>query len=410
MFRIRGRTLGALLLLALIAEAGDEENLTLEQRVEKLEQGDEDARQAVLEDEADAVADEGIGLNLVIRKNNIVGIFQIFGDVGIRWDNPELPNRSNAFFFSGSVDLFFRARVGDHFNVLSETVFASSIGTLDDSSHFDQERLWGAWAFSDLLQIKLGLEHGPISLWNNLFHHGRYLELTINRPFLARFEGDSGILSMHNAGIEFRGSVQTKAGILDYVVFVSNGRGATPAGVQEFSDSNDDKAVDFGGGFRPTALSELWVGIVFRVEEVPPNAPSRPASMRQYIASFQLDYQGQKIEVMSEYAFVRDDDRVSNNRFEHHLGYIQIGVHLNDQWTPYARFDIRAMGQGDPYYSPLNRDLDVWELLFGVRFDFVANAAIKIEIGFGMRDERDTGGVVGDRSYIRSGFQLAWVF
>ena len=410
MFRIRGRALGAVLLLALIAEAGDEEHLTLEQRVEKLEQGDDADRQAALEDEAEAVADEGLGLNMVFHKNDISGIFQIFGDVGIRWENPALPNRSNAFFLSGSFDLFFRARIGDHFNVLSETVFLSSVGTLTDSSKFDQERLWGAWAFSDLLQIKLGLEHGPISLWNNLFHHGRYLELTINRPFLPRFESDNGILPLHNAGIEFRGSVQTKAGILDYVVFVSNGRGATPAGVQEFSDLNDDKALDFGGGFRPTALSDLWIGVVFRIEEVPPNAPSRPASLRQYIASFQLDYQGERIEVLSEYAFVRDDDRVSNNRFEHHLGYAQIGYHINDQWTPYARFDIRDMSRGDPYYGPLNRDLDVWELLFGVRFDFLANAAIKIEIGFGTRDERDSGGAVADRSYIRSGFQLAWVF
>ena len=52
----------------------------------------------------------------------------------------------------------------------------------------------------------------------------------------------------------------------------------------------------------------------------------------------------------------------------------------------------------------------VWEALFGIRFDFISNAAMKLEIGYGEAEKRNGGGVVITRSYIKAGFQLAWVF
>ena len=67
------------------------------------------------------------------------------------------------------------------------------------------------------------------------------------------------------------------------------------------------------------------------------------------------------------------------------------------------------MDNGDAYYSPVNRDLDIWEIVTGVRFDFLDNAAIKFEVGFGERDER-SGTVISDQGYIRVGFQLCFVF
>ena len=50
------------------------------------------------------------------------------------------------------------------------------------------------------------------------------------------------------------------------------------------------------------------------------------------------------------------------------------------------------------------------ELLFGVRYDLLANASIKFEIGFGENERRSAASVVSTGTYIRIGFQLAWVF
>lgn len=387
-------------------DALEKENAELRQRVDTLE----GAQSATARDVEEAV--DGLGLNMVVKRGNVWGIFQIFGDTGISYASPELPNRGELFFFDGGIDLFFTARVGDHFQVLSETVFLTSIGATTDSSRFDQERLWGAWKFSDLFQLKLGLEHGPISRWNNLYHHGKWLELTVTRPFLARFEGDGGILPMHEAGVEARGAIPFAQGRLTYVFFLSNGRGPLVTDVEEFSDHNDAKAITAGLGFEPMGTHPLWVAVFVRWDEIPPNPgdPARVRSIGQIVTTFQVDYRGERIQVLSEVAFISDSDRTSSTDFDHVAGYIQIGYSVNDEWTPYFRFDIREMDTGDPYYSPVNRDLDVFEIVTGVRFDFIENAALKLEIGFGEREERDGTGAVGDQGYIRTGFQLSFVF
>lgn len=393
-------------------DAVEKENQELRERVDKLEKAeDEKAQQEAV---ASAVEDveEGLGLNMVVRRGNVWGIFQLFGDVGAAYASPEVPNRGNAYFFDGGIDLFFTARVGDHFQVLSETVFLTAIGATADTSRFDQERLWGAWQFSDLIQLKLGLEHGPISRWNNLYHHGKWLELTITRPFLARFEGDGGITPMHEAGLEVLGSFEAGRCRISYVFFLSNGRGPTVTDVEEFSDHNDSKAITGGFGFEPMGGHPLFIGIFTRWDEIPPNptVPARIHSIGQFIATFQVDYRGERIQILSEVAWITDDDRTSDTEYDHITGYFQIGYSLDDEWTPYFRFDVRDMENGDAYYSPVNRDLDIWEIVTGVRFDFLDNACIKFEIGFGERDERDAGGAVDSQGYIRVGFQLAFVF
>jgi hypothetical protein len=414
------RWLTALLILASVASAGEEEaqrieqlerkNRELEERLARLESRDDEETQ--LQETVEEYVDEGLGLNLVIRRGSVQGIVQLFGSVGVRYDNPEVPGRSNTFFFNGNMDLFFTARAGDHFHVLSETVFLTSLGEPKDDGHFDQERLWGAWRFSDLLQIKLGLEHGPISRWNNQFHHGRWLEMTINRPFLARFEGGSGVLPMHNAGVEFTGALHPDVGRIEYFLIVSNGRGRIPTDTHEFSDRNDSKAFELGFGFRPRSIDGLWIGVFGRYDEMPPNPsdPARLQSIRQLIGSFQVDYRGDPLEVLFEFAYVDDDDHQSGMSFGHILTYVQVAYRVNDRWVVYSRFDVREMDQGDPYYMPYDRDLDIWEVLAGVRFDFIANASIKFEVGGGEAEKRDGGGGVATDGYIRFGFQLAWVF
>ena len=422
--------LAALLLCGSFAFAGDEtdheqrlqdletENAELRTRLDRIEGASaepSDDDNAALEEAIDSVLeDEGLGLAIVIRKGSTRGALQIFGDVGFIYTDPARDGRGNASFFNGSLDLFFTARVGDHFHVLSETVFQSKVGSgdADDSSKFDQERLWGAWAFSDALQIKFGLEHSPISLWNKIYHHGRWLELTVTRPLLAKFEAGGGILPMHEAGLAFLGDIQLDRGSVEYAVYISNGRGPEVTDVQEFSDRNNDKAVTFGAGYHFDSSESIFLGLFARRDRIPPNSsdPARTGSIDEWIVTAQFLLQSDTWDLISEFAYIHDDDRTSDTTFDSYSGYIQAGYHVNDNWTPYARFDVREMALGNPYFSPVDRDLDVYEVILGVRWDFLANAAWKFELGFGEREERDAAAAVDTHGYIRFSVQLAWVF
>jgi len=408
---------GVLLFLAAASVAEDGERLD---RIEKRQDAMEE-RLAAAEAERDqlradleryAAREDGLGLGIVLRRGAVSAAVQIFGDVGFSYTNPDPDPRANSSFFFGGVNAFATARVGDHFRALSETVIKTSESAASDGIVFDQERLYGLWAFGDALYAKLGLEHGPVSRWNRLFHHGRWLELTIDRPLLARFEGAGGILPLHNAGLELGGRVETGAGRIEWVFVVSNGRGPFATHAQKVSDRNDDKALEAGVGFAPQAVEGLLVGVCFRTDEIPadPAVPARARPIRENVFSGYVEFQRGRWEALAELVFLEHDDRTSGTTFSHVAWYVQVGCRLRDRWTPYARFDARAMESGDPYFAPLLRDLDRWEQLFGLRHELTENAALKFEIAFGRAERALSGGGTERDGYTRIGFQLSWVF
>ena len=406
----------ALLLFAVAAAAEEGDRVDdLERRVEALEKDKQQAQQErdalKAEIENYLAKEEGLGLAIVLRRGNVLATIQIFGDVGAGYRNPSPPGKGNSSFFLGQANLFATAQIGERIQVMSETVVKTSAGTASDSINFDQERLWLSYAFGDLLTIKLGLEHGPISRWNRIYHHGRWLEMSIERPFLAQFES-SGILPLHNSGVEFSGRVRTDAGAVEYIFLVSNGRGRVATDPQKVFDRKDDKALEISISFVPTAVEGLRVGGGFRWDEIPPNPddPARTGTFRQIIASAYVEFRRGPFEVIAEIAWVEDRDRATMTTFGHHLAYIQVAYHLDDRWTPYTRFDSRQMETGDPYYAPLGRDTDIWEWLLGLRHELADNAALKIEIAYGREDVANGGGGVRERGYIRFGVQISWVF
>src|SRR5262245_22937859 len=149
----------------------EEKNRALEERVRSLEEQPAEAAepQAPVGEEAPPLEEEGLGLGLVGRYRNVKLTFQLFGDVGVNYQNPVAGDRSNAAFALGSLDFFATAQVGERFQALSETVVTG----VENATNFSQERLWGSWTVNDHLYAKLGVEHSPLSYWNRLYHHGK---------------------------------------------------------------------------------------------------------------------------------------------------------------------------------------------------------------------------------------------
>jgi len=398
----------AALLLAGIAAAAEGEDDADATELQELRARVEALERAALEKEVDAVLDEDvIGLGLTARQGDIVATLQIFGDVGFNYENPEAPQTAHASFFVGGVNAFFTAQVGEHFQVLSETV----VKTGTTSLVVDQERLWGAWSFSDLFSLKLGLEHSPISRWNRIFHHGAWLEVAATRPFMARFES-SGILLMHHAGLEAAGRMRTEFGRLEYILTLTNGRAAVANGTQKVSDANDAKAIDVGLSFAPMRVEGLQVGFVLHFDDIPPvpTVPARNGTIHEFVGSLYADYRGEVFELLAEYAHVSHDDVLTDSTFRHQTGYVQVAYRWKVDLLPYTRIDFKNMERGDPYYVGLNRDLDRWEYLLGIRKEITDNAALKVECGAGRGERRDAFGFVSKGTIVRFTVQLSWVF
>ena len=68
------------------------------------------------------------------------------------------------------------------------------------------------------------------------------------------------------------------------------------------------------------------------------------------------------------------------------------------------------MERDDPFYAPLDRDLDLWDQMIGVRWDFLSNVALKFEVGVGRGESRSSSGDVRRNTVVLAGLQLSWVF
>jgi hypothetical protein len=352
----------------------------------------------------------GSGLGLHARYGNVRASFQIFGDAGFGYRNPQAPGEGKeTAFAAGSLDLFTNAQLGEHFQTLSEIVLEGDSGT--NELDFELERLWGAWIASDELYLKLGREHSPLSMWNRRYHHGKWLWTSATQPFLARFEDDGGPLPVHQVGLEVGGRAVVPWGTLDYVGVVANGRGREADEVQNVVDHNTNKALDVALSVVPAALPGVTIGASVYLDEIPslPDDPTRRHAIGEVIETASLFYFGGALEALGEIGLFQHDDRTSGRTFQHYAGYLQLGYHLG-RFTPFGRIDARDMERGDPFFAPDGIDLDEWEPALGLRYDVNDNVAVKLEVAGGRTEKPTLAESSSWESFARLALQLAWVF
>jgi hypothetical protein len=64
------------------------------------------------------------------------------------------------------------------------------------------ERLQVGYEPGDNTVVWIGRYHQPASVWNVVYHHGRYLQTSITKPWIENWEDDAGILAQHIVGAE----------------------------------------------------------------------------------------------------------------------------------------------------------------------------------------------------------------
>jgi len=388
----------------------EQENRALAARLSAVEAAaaEESARETEREVES-AAADEApaAGSGLTSRWGDTEVSLQLFGDYGFEFRNPESDDMEETSFMFGSMGLLLTGRIGEHVRVLSETLIEGE----GDVVSVDEERLWSAYDWSDALYAKLGLEHLPTARWNRMYHHGKWLALTIDRPYLARFEDDGGILAMHESGLEIGGQCSNGGGLLEYIAVVSNGRGPVPSDRQRGADDNHAKAIDLALALSPACLRGLTFGASGRYDVFPedPNNPARANGEREFTTGGFVHFDVGPVDSLGEIVFLQHQDRTSGRVFHHHSAYWQAGWKCGD-FTPYVRADTKVMERGDPYYFADDLDLDAWTLLVGLRYEVATTAALKVEAGYSRLQERQTSGAIDVVHQVSLAAQFSWFF
>jgi hypothetical protein len=300
-------------------------------------------------------------------------------------DVAEAVGDANSTFALGQFDLFITSKLSDQLSFLAETVieFSSS-----NAAVLDLERVQLQYAWSDLLNFRVGRMHTPLGYWNETFHHGSWFQTTAFRPDMDLFEDDGGIRPVHSVGVTAFGVKDFGAFEGDYSISVLNGRGNTIGEIQNVKDRNDEKAVNLLVGVAPERIPGLKLGWHTYLDTIPPDATSaaRDGDIDELILGGYLTYLRDNIEVLAEVSHIHHDDEVSQRNFDTKGLYLQGAYQLTERWKPYYRFDLIDFGKEDPFFAP--NAIDVAKHTAGLRWDPFTWNALKLEYSFSNRDNR----------------------
>lgn len=310
--------------------------------------------------------------------------FRGFGDVGYQRASAAgrgttLPGTASQGFGVGQIDLFVTSRLSSRFGVLLETVVESN---QNNEISIDIERAQLQYRHNDYLNVDVGRYHTAIGYYNTAFHHGRWFQTTVGRPFMFAFEDEGGMLPLHNVGVTASGKVPSGALGLRYIVEIGNGRAyrrAESGPVQNRLDENNGKAINFALSARPPGVPGLQMGgSLYRDRLTPDGAPA----VQQQILSGYLVYLNNRVELLHEVIWMRHLREAGGARIRSSVPgfYSQAGYRLGGGWRPYVRFEQTKSSGFDPIAGPvLGANGSRRSGTIGLRFDMSDFAAIKFQ-------------------------------
>ena len=276
---------------------------------------------------------------------------------------------TNSGFSLGQFDLHIASALSPKISYFAEI----TVNAHPQDYTIEMERTFIRYAYNDYFKISFGRFHTPIGYWNTAFHHGAWLQTTVDRPFLVKVGGT--FTPLHFVGALAEGNIPSGGLGLGYNVGIGNGRGSLIARPGDAGDVNNNRAWVAKVFARPARLYGLEVGgSVYRDKITLPVGPE----FREWISSGYLVWSKGAPEFLAEFENVNHRNIATNQVANSDAWYAQLGYRL--PWfersvKPYYRFEYTHM--------PLSEQVFVFqpqiESLMGVRYDISSFAAFKVE-------------------------------
>lgn len=233
--------------------------------------------------------------------------------------------------------------------------------------------------YNDYFKISFGKYHTPVSYWNTTFHHGSWLQTTIDRPQMIRFGGTD--IPVHFLGLQAEGNIPSGGLGLGYNLGVGNGRSFPFSKSGDSGDVNNNRAWLANLFVRPTRFYGLQLGGSFYHDKLTSGAGR---NFDEWIASGNAVWNKQRPEIIAEYANVHHRDLLTSQTFNTTNYYVQAAYQLpwqQNKWKPYYRFEYIHRPTTEPVWDITGTAsvVDLVGSLVGVRYDITNYAAFKGE-------------------------------
>lgn len=286
--------------------------------------------------------------------------------------HPHPPKQSD---LEAQLDLFYSADKG-RLRFLAEALVAPEK---------DLERLQVGWVAAPGTTVWLGRHHTPYGYWNSQFHHGEYLQTSIQRPGIAAFEDHGGVLPTHLSGLLLESEQTYKNGTLFYALSAGAGpQQGLEATLEPFDLLRPGKgshkpAAAFRLGYQPDVTSPVMAGI-FTGYTVIPSIMANVREIRQTVLGAFLNHEQGKWRWIAELYGVRNDiDRTTGTLRSSFSNASLQGEYTLGDLTLYGRAENTLSGRSGAFLMHFS-DFTKERYLLGVRYELSPRQALKLEI------------------------------
>jgi hypothetical protein len=300
--------------------------------------------------------------------------FLLFPDATFsRGKNSEDNVSSSERLLSGSI--FFSADFGK-LRTLAEAVVSKEEREI--------ERAQIGWRLQPDTSIWFGRFHNATGMWNTDFHHGRYLQTTADRPRVAAFEDDGGVLPQHILGVLMQHTHYS--GNSAYVIDASAGagpvlhdKGLVPVALlrkQEFGGAG----ITLRMSLLPDATDDDKIGAFVARTRIPLKDSGFNGDAIQSVVGVYTNQEWQKWNFLEEGMYIhhRAAGGASFGSVGMWAGYAQAAYKINNWLSPYARIEAATPDFNHPYLALFPAYTRLGGVV-GTRFDLPYRQVIKLE-------------------------------
>ena len=294
--------------------------------------------------------------------------FQGFGDVDFfATDQKNVP--SNSGFYLGQLDFHIASALSRKISYFTEI----TLNAHPQAYTIEVERSIIRYDYDDYFKLSFGRYHTPIGYWNTAFHHGAWLETTVDRPFQVRIGGN--FTPLHFVGALAEGEIPSGGLGLNYNIGIGNGRGEVISRPGDARDINNNRAWVAKVFSRPTKLYGLEVGGSYYHDKI--SLPTGP-QYREWIANAYVVWTKGAPEFLAEVYNVHHTNIATGAVANSDAMYAQFAYRLpwlEQSLKPYYRFEYTHMPLSEQVFT---HEPQV-ESIVGLRYDISTFAAFKAE-------------------------------
>lgn len=287
-------------------------------------------------------------------------------------DQKGLPSSSG--FRLGQFVLHLTSPLSKKISFFGETSFTAR----PDGFALEVERSVIRYDYNDYFKISFGRYHTPISYWNTAYHHGLWLQTTIDRPEMIQFGGR--FIPVHFVGLLTEGVIPSAGLGLNYSAGVGNGRGSIISRAGDAGDINNNRAWLVNLFARPSRFYGLEVGGSVYGDKL---SPGTGPVTRELITSAHVVWAKENPEFLAEFANVRHRVLSTAQSVNSQAFYVQVGYRLpwqDKRWKPYYRFEHTRIPASEPIFNlAVNSVQPLVSSTVGLRYDISDYAAFKGE-------------------------------